>query len=62
MDDDYRNEESKKINIFPNGLLLLSGFYKQDIPVIQQTCSEHGLRLISQTSKNKWVALKFNAI
>ena len=46
----------------PNGLLLLSGFYKQDIPVIQQTCSEHGLRLISQTSKNKWVALKFNAI
>ena len=43
----------------PNGLLFLSGFYKNDIPMIQDVCANYSLNLESQISKNDWVALKF---
>ncbi|MGB0186345.1 MAG: 50S ribosomal protein L11 methyltransferase [Flavobacteriaceae bacterium] len=43
----------------PKGLLFLSGFYKQDIPLIQEVCVQHELGLDAQISKNDWVALKF---
>ncbi len=43
----------------PNGLLFLSGFYKNDIPMIQDVCADYSLNLAAQISKNDWVALKF---
>ena len=43
----------------PNGLLFLSGFYKNDIPMIQEVCVDYNLSLEAQISKNDWVALKF---
>lgn len=43
----------------PNGFLFLSGFYKNDIPMIQDVCADYSLNLEAQISKNDWVALKF---
>ena len=40
-------------------LLFLSGFYKNDIPMIQEVCVDYNLSLEAQISKNDWVALKF---
>ncbi len=42
-----------------NGTLFLSGFYVDDIPVIEQTCNKHHLKLVETIEKNQWVALKF---
>ncbi|MGS2726731.1 50S ribosomal protein L11 methyltransferase [Psychroserpens sp. BH13MA-6] len=42
-----------------NGLLFLSGFYKDDIPIIQTECSHLGLKLMDTLERNNWVALKF---
>lgn len=46
----------------PNGLLFLSGFYKKDVPMIQELCVQYALSLDAQISKNDWVALKFKSI
>ena len=43
----------------PSGILLLSGFYKDDIPIIENECSKYGLTLTDSLEKNQWVALKF---
>ena len=42
----------------PGGLLYMSGFYTEDIPVIEAACNEQGLKLISHTEKNNWAAVK----
>ena len=42
-----------------NGLLFLSGFYNNDIPMIQEVCADYNLSFESQISRNDWVALKF---
>lgn len=42
-----------------NGTLFLSGFYVDDIPVIEQACNKHHLKLVETIEKNQWVALKF---
>ena len=39
--------------------LLLSGFYKEDIPVIEEETKKHGLVLESFIERNNWVAVKF---
>ena len=41
------------------GILLLSGFYTQDIPTITEVCNQHGLNFIMNFEKNNWVACKF---
>ena len=41
------------------GILLLSGFYTQDIPAITNVCNQHGLNFIMNFEKNNWVACKF---
>jgi len=41
------------------GLLFLSGFYNDDIPVIKAECQKHNLKLIETLERNNWVALKF---
>ena len=43
-----------------NGVLLLSGFYEEDIPVIDAEVSKHGLKLETFIQRNNWVALKYN--
>ena len=41
------------------GILLLSGFYKEDIPVINQKCVEHNLIFIDNKENNHWVACQY---
>lgn len=42
-----------------DGILLLSGFYTEDIPLISEKCNENGLYFISNFERNNWVACKF---
>jgi ribosomal protein L11 methyltransferase len=42
-----------------NGILFLSGFYTEDIPVISESCTSKGLTYKKQFERNNWVALKF---
>ncbi len=42
-----------------NGLLLLSGFYKSDIPIIDKEASNNGLKLVNMIERNKWVSLQY---
>ncbi|WP_224483487.1 50S ribosomal protein L11 methyltransferase [Robertkochia aurantiaca] len=42
-----------------NGVLLLSGFYKDDIPGIRELCERHSLKYVQNLEKNHWVAVKF---
>jgi len=42
-----------------NGTLFLSGFYTEDIPVIDASCTENGLTYIKKFERNNWVALKY---
>lgn len=42
-----------------NGVLFLSGFYKDDIPAIEDECGKHQLKLTETLERNHWVALKF---
>ena len=42
-----------------NGVLFLSGFYTEDIPVISESCLSKGLQYVKQFERNNWVALKF---
>ena len=42
-----------------NGTLLLSGFYEEDIPFIDASCQEQGLKYINKLQRNDWVSLKY---
>jgi ribosomal protein L11 methyltransferase len=42
-----------------NGMLLLSGFYDDDIPVIQEMCEKYLLKFDEKLERNHWVSLKF---
>ncbi len=42
-----------------NGILFLSGFYTEDIPVISESCTSKGLTYVKQFERNNWVAMKF---
>lgn len=39
--------------------LFMSGFYTEDIPVIEAECNQHKLTLVKYTEKNNWVAVEF---
>jgi len=41
-----------------NAILLLSGFYKEDIPVIENEISKYDLKIESVIERNNWVSLK----
>ena len=43
----------------PNGMLLLSGFYKEDIPLIVRACDHLKINFEESLEKSNWVALKF---
>lgn len=42
-----------------DGTIILSGFYSQDAPAIEQACLKQGLTLVSQTLLDNWILLKF---
>lgn len=42
-----------------DGILLLSGFYTEDIPLISEKCNEYGLYFQENYERNNWVACKF---
>ncbi|MDR0749659.1 MAG: 50S ribosomal protein L11 methyltransferase [Tannerellaceae bacterium] len=42
--------------------LLMSGFYNEDIPMIEGECKRNGLFLISYCEKNNWAAIKMQLI
>ena len=41
------------------GMLFLSGFYNEDIPMIKTECEKHMLKFEEKLERNNWVALKF---
>lgn len=45
-----------------NGILLLSGFYQEDIATIDAEVSKYDLKLETFIERNKWVALKYNKL
>jgi len=44
------------------GVLLLSGFYKADIPTIDAAVVKYNLKLDNFIERNNWVALKYNKL
>jgi len=42
-----------------NGMIFLSGFYEDDIPMIQEECEKHMLKFEEKLERNYWVSLKF---
>ena len=46
-------------SLAPQGELYMSGFYKEDIPIIEEECKENGLALQTTKTQNDWVAVKF---
>ena len=42
-----------------DGVLLLSGFYEEDISIIRKTCEEYGLDYVEHREREGWVAVKF---
>lgn len=42
-----------------NGTLLLSGFYKEDLPLLIDRCKQFVLEFVTNIEKNNWVAAKF---
>lgn len=43
----------------PEGTILFSGFYTEDIPFIKEAAEKLGMQYESMLEKNNWVALKF---
>lgn len=42
----------------PGAVMLLSGFYEEDIPVVERAAAEVGLEAVSHTVKERWTCLK----
>ncbi|MFS4467188.1 50S ribosomal protein L11 methyltransferase [Maribacter sp. 2210JD10-5] len=43
----------------PEAILLLSGFYKEDLELISKKCTAEGLKFEKNLEKNNWVASKY---
>ena len=48
---------SKHLN--KNGILFLSGFYEEDLPIVTAKCHENRLVLKDKILKNRWIAAKY---
>ena len=46
-------------NLKKKGTLFLSGFYKQDTPIVTERCQECGLKFEKNLEKNQWVSVKY---
>jgi len=49
----YRN------SLNPGGKLFMSGFYSEDLPLIEAKANEAGLRIMSHRTENNWMAVCF---
>ena len=59
-----RNILLNDMEIYSKGLkmggeLYLSGFYKEDLPIIIECCNKLGLQFVEKKEKNNWIAAKF---
>ncbi len=45
-----------------NAILLLSGFYKEDIPILQEKVASYGLVLQNTLERNNWVSLQYQKL
>jgi len=59
-----RNILLNDMEIYSKGLkkggeLYLSGFYKEDLPIIIEYCNKLGLQFVENKEKNNWIAAKF---
>ncbi|WP_438965592.1 50S ribosomal protein L11 methyltransferase [Flavobacterium sp.] len=43
----------------PKGTILFSGFYNEDIPFIDASCTKNGLTFVKKLERNNWVSLKY---
>ena len=48
-----------KNSLNQGGILLLSGFYEEDIPAIDASCTEKGMKFVKKLNRNNWVSLKY---
>jgi ribosomal protein L11 methyltransferase len=39
-------------------LLFMSGFYTEDVPLIEKACNGHNLRVLSVTERDNWAVMK----
>jgi ribosomal protein L11 methyltransferase len=46
------------LSLKPEGEIYLSGFYKEDIPVLETECIRNRLELLSFTEQNNWGAIR----
>lgn len=54
------NDTTKYVRcMHPGSELYMSGFYTDDIPLIQAEAERNGLRLVHHREKNRWAAVKF---
>ncbi|MDP2089064.1 MAG: 50S ribosomal protein L11 methyltransferase [Flavobacteriaceae bacterium] len=51
------NQYAKCLNA--NGVLLLSGFYTEDIPVLDAEMVKYGLKYDAQKERNNWASLRY---
>jgi ribosomal protein L11 methyltransferase len=61
-----RNILVEDVNVYtkhlsPGGKIIMSGFYVEDIPIIERTALSNGLQLINSTEKNNWSCLVFKS-
>ena len=48
--------------LLPQGLLLVSGFYEEDLPAIKEKCQKVGLTYLSHIERNRWISAKFQRL
>ena len=41
------------------GILLLSGFYSEDLKMITKSCVDNGMQFVENKERNNWIAAKF---
>lgn len=51
--------EAYRNSLREGGEIYLSGFYKEDLPVIKEHCNKLGFEFVENKERNKWVAAKF---
>ena len=46
-------------SLLDKGTLLLSGFYKEDLPVITEACEQQGFQFVNNFDRNNWIAASY---
>ena len=56
LDDMHKYRKS----LSEGGELYLSGFYSEDLPIIQDCCNNLGFTFVDKKERNNWIAAKFS--